>query len=293
MDRSFAGIFMALCVIFSAATASAIELGEYFDPDGDGTIVFETRNSGRVYAGGDEIQFRYVEKDGRIRFAPGVSMLPDSLRIVDERTLAFDEGKVIYHASIAFPLQPFFVHDTFGQTIAYFETAVGPAKRVYADMREYVAGGCPFFVVGKESIEAIGIEKFTANRCAVSIGGLFNSEGGELANSMNFGEFDEYYFKCVYLCGTAVTPTIYGISRGAHANGFIDAVVKIEANENNSRRFESLANSIIELRGEDYLSEGKETADMAVDEVIRRVFELAVPTGVMTGPNLCPGKIFF
>ena len=268
----------------------AIEFGNYYNPSYDGNFIFERNNIGVTYQGGDEIKFNFIEKDKAIYIKyDGQKQYQLEFTVINDKTIKFRDI-ILYHQSIALPLWDIFDIDLLGVTIAYFESKIGPAKRIIGkDYREYEYEGCEFVVFGENSIDALYIENLT-DRCTFNIESFFGGDPVNNAKWYNFSAFESYYSHCFYSCGQQF-PRLYGFSSGSHATNFIEilGILEFYSNDDDNSldsKYEMIINKIIQEKGQDYLIYSKLNNDMTYTGLIKETFKFENCKEIAIGYNL-------
>jgi hypothetical protein len=265
---------IALCLLaVSAGEVKALdfELGRYFNPSYNGGFIFLDENSGVEAGIGADMPFHYVLRDGLVQITrDGEQDVLYQMKIISSKRIEVN-GLALYHSTIAFPLEKIFTRDTLGQTIAYFEQTVGPARRFNRpDERQYVVEDCVFYVKGENSVESLILDPITP-RCDFSLEPF--GYGAAMASELRFDFFDYYRSDCLRLCGNSVNTTIFGVASGAHANDWIGFIGGIEDSDDSSRSFDQLIDIVAKNHdGQEIFYDGSFNKDNIYNLIIKEIF---------------------
>lgn len=189
-----------------------------------------------------------------------------------------------------------FVPETLGVQVAYLEKNVGPAWKVQGNDRLYKIGACVLtLTTHKGQVTAMTMD--VSAQCNPNLQAFVGSAQPVKAFPQTFGSLQkfmgdgEYAADCLELCGNAADPNLYMISRGYHANNFIDVQFTSVLVDNASIDASmAWADALKKQHGEDYVVDTKFNCDASKDAQAIRYLASAKVTQVTVGRDLDPTR---
>jgi hypothetical protein len=187
-----------------------------------------------------------------------------------------------------------FVPDTLGVQVAYIEHQVGPAWKVQGAERLYKLGPCVLTLTTQHG-QVTGMAMDVNAACNPNLQGFLANATPVKAFPQTFGSIqkivdgDEYGADCLTMCGNAADPNLYMITRGFHANNFLDVqFTSTLVDDTSIAASEAWAKALTQQHGEDYVTNTTFNCDASKDAQAIRFLAPAKVTRVTVGTDLNP-----